>query len=163
MTSMIDRTPWEEPPDPEWTSFCSLAEFSRIPKEVYGVFTRAAVPSVEGDQLMIGEPPFSVYITRGNAGVWKRKITMRTFVNSDITSFIASLEAFSSYYPYYDDDSDLAVIEQKERAIDCTLRSIDPPAFSAMNNFWPALLEDFVSYADFSGEFLRAEYGVTPD
>lgn len=163
MPLIIDRTPWDSDCiDPEWEKFCPLSELKEIPKELYGVFTRAVKPSqVEGSTLLIiGAPPYDIYIKEGNDGVWKKLVTSRVFVNSTIESFIASLNVFADSYPYYSDYDDAGIIRRKAETIAETLKLVDPPAFSCVSNFWPTLLEDFASYAEFSTEFLQEEYGV---
>lgn len=163
VTLIIDKTPWSSTCiKPEWEKFCPLAELERIPNEVYGVFTRAAKPSQTEDStcLIIGTPPYDIYVEENNNGVWKRRVTSHVFVNSSIESFIYFLNVFADSYPYYSDDDDSEFIQLKAKEIAETLKPVDPPAFSRADYFWPMLLEDFVSYAEFSTEFLKAEYGV---
>lgn len=87
-------------------------------------------------------------------------MTSRVFVNSTVESFISSLNIFADSYPYYSDDDDAKLIQLKAKEIAETLKLVDLPAFSRTDYFWPMLLEDFVSYAEFSTEFLQEEYGV---
>ena len=93
VTLIIDKTPWSSTCiNPEWEKFCPLAELERIPNEVYGVFTRAAKPSQTEDStcLIIGTPPYDIYVEENNNGVWKRRVTSHVFVNSSIGRFIHS-------------------------------------------------------------------------
>lgn len=163
MPLIIDKTPWDSTCiNPEWERFCSLSELKKVPKELRGVFTRAVKPSQTEDStcLIIGAPPYDIYIKENNNGIWRKRVTSRVFVNSTVESFISSLNIFADSYPYYSDDDDAKLIQLKAKEIAETLKLVDLPAFSRTDYFWPMLLEDFVSYAEFSTEFLQEEYGV---
>lgn len=162
MTKMLDRTPWECSFRSEWEPFCSVDEYMEIPKSVCGLFTRFDAPLIEEDDyLSIGETPCTIYIKKGNSGIWEQWVNSKYFVNSNLHLFVLSLELFASSYPYYSDESSVESIYGKRKEIHSALLNIDPAAFSSVDNFWPTFLDTFTGYGEFSVEFLKDEYGVT--